>query len=179
MYARQSHSRIYTIVHARYGSTCVHVHVGSFCNPLVCVAVLLALRWVLDRLSPPWTSRAFRPIHPRPRRSRCEAGTPTSRCLLHPISPSAKPRLCQHGRFQQHTPASRNFFWSSVAGLIVDYMFTIDPAVLALGVHAEAVTPAALDAAFAYLTQNMTAAFSPPPRPVSYTHLTLPTILLV
>ena len=54
------------------------------------------------------------------------------------------------------TPASRNFFWSSVAGLIVDYMFTIDPAVLALGVHAEAVTPAALDAAFAYLTQNMT-----------------------
>ena len=40
MSARQSQSRIYTIVHARYGSTCVHVHVGSFCNPLVCVAVL-------------------------------------------------------------------------------------------------------------------------------------------
>ena len=44
------------------------------------------------------------------------------------------------------TPASRNFFWSSVAGLIVEYMYTLDPAVLSLGVHAEAVTPAALDA---------------------------------
>ena len=53
-------------------------------------------------------------------------------------------------------PNVRNFFWSSVAGLIVEFMFVSDPAVLTLGVHLQAVAPAALGAAFTHLTQAMT-----------------------
>ena len=45
--------------------------------------------------------------------------------------------------------------YSSVAGTVVNYLFTADPAVLSLGVSAEAIGPARLDAAFAFLTQNM------------------------
>ena len=49
----------------------------------------------------------------------------------------------------------RSIKYSSVAGVIVNYMFSNDAAFLALALHSNVIDLPALQAAFTYLTQNM------------------------
>ena len=52
-------------------------------------------------------------------------------------------------------PNTRALPWSTVAGTVSGYMFTVDPNVLATGLFTEVPTGAALETAFNFITQNM------------------------